>query len=237
MVGGNGIPSFVGMLTLNGDYKTLRHVHQRRCGQVRDGVGQGESHIASGIGCAQIANRCNRRPTASCAIWITQVRGIQHQVIAWLRLKRGRTSEGDRIEVPRRLVRGGERADDGAIFHPRVMRRIIGIRRIGREIGIGSWISAGYHRGRNLKAQVLLKLPRVDGRFIRQHIPADGPFRHHDDGRHGAQHEYTDDKGINHFHQGEGLAARCLAKPAQRVLHRTERATVKVWVRTRLPRV
>jgi hypothetical protein len=77
---------------------------------------------------------------------------------------------------------------------------------------------------------MLLKLSCIVGRINRQPVLADSPFRHKDDGRHGTQHEHANRERRDNLHQGESPATRGLAKDAQRILHWTDRATVRVWV-------
>jgi hypothetical protein len=142
---GAGIRDVVGALALNTDQRQVQWIIVRRDiilrrteGQVRDVVNQGEGNRAARVGCARISDRRNLRPSRGVS---TQVGGIQHEIVANMGCPFarhfGRTNDGNCHAVLRRDTGNlDERADDHAIFNPRVTRRSIGIRRGGREIGI-----------------------------------------------------------------------------------------------------
>ena len=216
-IGGDGIPGFVGATTLNGDQRVRIHIAQSipapGVRQVLDGVGQGQGYIRAVSNVRRRANISDLGPAGRIS---RKVRRTDHQEVADLRLKRGRTRDDDYITPLRRWVRTFHLrvgTDDPAIIQPRIPRGIGGIGIRPAEPGIGLGI-LGKYSGRKLPAQMLLKLPRVDRRLIRQHVFADNLFRQYKHFRHGAQHEYTNGECRKHLQQGVALAPNNLAKNA-----------------------
>jgi len=172
----------VGALAVDGNEVAGGRIGQRPGRGGRDGLREGEGHIALGVGRAHVIDQRDRIAQA-------QVRAVHHQVIADLGAKSGRARNHEGAAALRR--RGGDLAQGSDVLPVRQPRKTLRGRSVAARI-LRRDRSRICHRHRDFLGQVFLKQARGRHGVPGQHILPHDLRRAHGDGRDRPEHETGD---------------------------------------------